>query len=104
MKKVLIAYIPVLHEGYRRLFVSHKDATLYILGTDLISEFTYLSKEIRQLDPELVKKSVQSWKIFPRVEILNKKKLESLSKEKVKVVMPNEDIMLELGEKYFKDK
>ena len=102
--KIIIAYVPVLHDGYRKLFEKHKAAELYILGEDVISEFTYLSKEIRQLKPELVKKAVEGWKIFPKVFVLDKKNLKTLGKEKVQLVMPDEDIMRELVEKYFAKK
>ena len=104
MKKIIIAYVPVLHDGYRKLFEKHKDATLYILGEDIIHQFTFLSKEIRQLKPELVKKAVESWEILPSVHVLNKKTLRALSKEKLQVVMPDEDIMHELRKKYFAKK
>src|SRR5437868_4281609 len=100
MQKIIIAYVPVLHEGYRRLFTTYPDALLYILGTEIISEFTYLSKEIRQLDPELIQKAIQSWNILPSVEILDTKTLITLSQKEYDIVMPHEDIMHELAEKY----
>ena len=104
MKKIVIAYVPVLHEGYRRLFENHKDAKLFILGLDIISEFTYLSKEIRQLDPELIKKAVQSWNLLSEVEVLDGHKLTEISKKEVQIIMPDEDIMHEMAEKYFSGK
>jgi dCMP deaminase len=105
MRKALIAYIPVLHEGYRKLFEKHKDAdALFVLGPELIAEFTHLSKEIRQLDPGLIEKAIESWNIFPSVRVLDKKGLTELQKNKSELVMPDEDIMQELAEKYFKDR
>lgn len=104
MEKIIIAYVPVLHDGYRKLFEKHEDAKLYILGTEIISEFTYLSKEIRQLDPELIKKAVQSWGIISDVEVLDNKKLLELSKKEAIFVMPEEDIMHDIALKYFEGK
>jgi dCMP deaminase len=54
IEKIIIAYVPVLHNGYRKFFESHKDAeVLYIFGESLVKKYDYLAKEIRQLDPVL---------------------------------------------------
>jgi len=101
MSKIIIAYVPVLHEGYRRFFEKYKDAeTLYVFGSKIIEEFDYLRKEIRALDPELIKKSIESWKIFPKVEVLDKDSLNDIQNSKWGIVMPNEDVTKELAEKY----
>jgi dCMP deaminase len=102
MKKVIIAYVPVLHDGYRQFFEKHReDADLYVLGEDIISEFSHLSKEIRQLDPELIKKGIESWRIFENVFVLDKKSLEKIVEKKQIIVMPKEDVMLQLWQQYF---
>lgn len=100
MKKIIIAYVPVLHEGYRRFFEKHLDVdALYIFGDTLIKKYDYLAKEIRQLDPELVKKAVESWKLFKKVEVLEEKDILSLGK--VEIVMPDEDVCQSLAKEYF---
>ena len=101
-KKAIIVYVPVLHEGYRNFFEKHcEDGDLYILGNELISEFSHLAKEIRQLDPVLVKKGIDAWGIFENVHILDKKLLDEIVEKKPIVVMPKEDVMLKLWEQYF---
>jgi dCMP deaminase len=104
MKKIIIAYVPVLHEGYRRFFEKYKKADLYILGQDLISEFDYLYKEIRALQPELMKKAIESLGFFEQIDILDVKKIKELGKEKAELIMPNEDVMRVLAKKYFKNR
>ena len=104
MEKIIIAYVPVLHEGYRKFFERHIEASLYVLGKDIISEFTYLSKEIRELDPNLIKKSIESWGMLHEVNVLDVKTLQSLIEKKVEIIMPDEDIMHELKDKYFPNK
>lgn len=102
MKKVVIAYVPVLHDGYRQFFEKHQeDADLYVLGEELISEFTHLAKEIRQLDPQLVKRGIEVWNIFENVFILDKKSLGEIIEKKPIVMMPKEDVMLQLWQQYF---
>lgn len=104
MPKIIIAYVPVLHEGYRKFFERYKDGVLYVLGKEIISEFTYLSKEIRELDPELIKKSIQSWDMLPEVDVLNQDNLKKISEKNAEIIMPDEDIMHELQDKYFQNK
>ncbi|MDO8529446.1 MAG: deaminase [bacterium] len=103
-KKIILAYIPVLHEGYR-LFLNkyRKNAELYILGQELIGEFEWLSKEIRALDPELIKKSVESWKLFQKIIIAGKNELKEI-RELEKIIMPDEDVTREIAKKYFPKK
>lgn len=102
MSKILLVYIPVLHEGYRALFVRHADAeALYLFGSDVIGEFAHLIKDIRKLDPLLTKKAVESWEMFPRVEILDAKGIENLQKSDATIIYSDDDVTNELLEKYF---
>ena len=105
MRKMIIAFVPVLHEGYRKFFEKHSDAeTLFVFGKDLIEkEFPHLQKEIRALKPELMKKVLESSSIFKKVEVLDLATVEKLSKERVEIISPDEDVSRELTEKYFKD-
>jgi dCMP deaminase len=101
MQTIIIAYIPVLHEGYRRFFQSYPEAKeLYILGPELTSEFPHLAKDIRQLDANLVKTSLESWKLFSNIHILDKAELAKIVEEKNKIILPNEEVMKGIAEKY----
>ena len=60
-KKIIIAYIPVLHKGYLELIERHRDAdALFIFGDEITKDYYQLSKEIRALDPKLIKKAIES--------------------------------------------
>ena len=101
MRTVIIAYIPVLHAGYKKLFESNPEANkLYILGPELISQFPHLIKDIRQLDPDFIKSAIGSWKMFEKIEILDEKTLLKLAEEKPTIILPNEDVVKSLVEKY----
>lgn len=103
--KNILAFVPVLHEGYRRFFEKHgADAVIYILGTELISEFPHLLKEIRMLSPDLTKKSLEVWGIAQEVRIADSAVLKVLAESNVPLVMPDEDVARELKEKYFSKK
>lgn len=104
MNKVLVAYIPVLHEGYRKFFEKHADVrTLYIFGADVIASFEHLVKDIRKLPPEFTKKAIDSWGIFDKVELLTAESIAKLAENKTPLVVSDDDLTRELIEKYFKN-
>src|SRR3989344_6965542 len=91
MKKIVIAYVPGLHEGYLRFFKKHNNADgLYVLGRDIIKGFRPLVKDIRAMDPEMVKTAIESFKIFPIVDILENGNLSPAIFSVESVVMPDE--------------
>ena len=101
MDRVLLAYVPVLHEGYRDFFSRYSFvAGFYLFGTSLIERFDPLSKDIRALPPHLIKKAVESWDIFKEVWIADESTLRILNQEQAFVVMPDEDVCHLVAEKY----
>lgn len=103
MFKIIVAYVPVLHEGYRSFFAKHPKAkTLYILGHTIIERFRPLVKDIRRLDPVLVKKMVETLEIFEKVEVVENSGLADI-REPI-LVMPDEDVSREVAVEFFKNK
>lgn len=102
MSKAIVCYIPVLHEGYRRLFERHSDAKeLYIFGNDVIASYEYLIKDIRKLDPALVQKAIESWNMFDKVSILDVSNIQKLQNDKTPLIISDDDLSTELVQKYF---
>lgn len=101
-KPVVIAYVPVLHAGYRTFFERQATAAdrLYVLGTPFIKEVDRLRKEIRALDPRAVAKAVAAWSIFTQVETLGRKALADLLAKEPRIAMPDEDVSREFAERY----
>ncbi len=100
MKKIIILYIPVLHAGYLKFLEKYKKAdTLYILGSKLIREFTFLEKEIRQINPIIVKKIIKSGGLFHKVKILTNNLVKKL--QHLPIITADESISLNLVKKYF---
>lgn len=104
MKKVLIAYVPVLHEGYLKFFMKHADARFFILGHDFSSELDYFRKEIRALDPEVMKRAIDGLRIFDSTSILERRNLEQITFEACDIIMADEDITRHFKTKYLPDK
>jgi dCMP deaminase len=104
MSPVIVCYIPVLHEGYRRLFENHPDAKkLAIFGKDVIASYEHLAKDIRKLDPELVRKAIESWGRFETVSILDEQKIKELQESKTPLIVSDDDLSTELVTKYFSE-
>lgn len=102
MEKILLAYVPVLHQGYRAFFEEHSDAVaLYILGPEIISGFAPLRKDIRALAPRQVKQAIESWGIFKTVRIADEMVLSQISAMKYHIVMPREEECEEIASRYF---
>ncbi|MCE9585836.1 hypothetical protein K8R04_00780 [Candidatus Uhrbacteria bacterium] len=102
MSKSIVCYVPVLHEGYRRLFERHPDAKeLYIFGNDVIASYEHLVKDIRKLDPVLVQKAIESWDMFDKVSILDESGIQKLQVDKTPLIVSDDDLSTELVQKYF---
>lgn len=104
--KVIVAFVPVLHEGYKQFLERNSEAeTLYLFGKDLIEqEFPHLQKEIRALNPEVMKEAIQGLSWAKSVEILDLETLAELSQKDFQFIFPDEDVSRELAEKYFQGK
>ncbi len=93
MPKILIAYVPVLHEGYYRFFRKHADARiLFLIDSDIAGWPDYLDKEIRSIQPDLLKTAIESWKIFDEVRVLKAGSLKGILGRRFKIVLPEEDV------------
>lgn len=101
--KIFLAYIPVLHQGYYLFFQKHPSIkNLYLVGQEISQEFKEIYKDIRTLDPNLIKQSLLSWKRFKKIEILNTAQIKKLQQEKeLVIVTPNEDLSQAVIEQYF---
>ena len=102
MMKIILAYVPVLHQGYRKFFEKHTSEVqvLYLFGQELIQEFDHLRKDIRALSLEHVKCAIQSWHLFPAVYIADHRILDDIRLKKPIVIMPNEDECRELAKRH----
>ncbi len=100
MKKTLLLYLPVLHEGYLSLFERHAsaDTELLILGPDIVADFPELAREIRTIPVEKIKQLVESLDIFQSIRIINKKELGLLNG--TSVIVADEHVADEIAKRY----
>lgn len=103
MKKAIVAYIPVLHEGYRRFFDAHKDAQgLFIINEAIAKSFVPLAKDIRALPPETIAMSLKAWNIFKSIRVADETDIRSLA-DADEVVMPDDEVMRSLASLHLPD-
>jgi dCMP deaminase len=97
-----VAYIPVLHEGYRRFVERHaRGGRLFVVGRDLYADYRPLAKDIRALDPELVARAIAAWEICAEVAVLDAARARALAAERATIAMPAEDVSYRLAERCF---
>ncbi len=105
-EKILIAYVPVIHEGYRKLFEKYKDATLFILGQELLNEFDHIKrgKDVRLLLPEDARKLIEAWGVIREVKIADVRALQSLVHSHAEIIGAKDDLLEDLFVKYIPNK
>lgn len=98
----VLAYVPVLHEGYRRFLETHATGrTFYVLGRDLYADYRPLAKDIRALDPELVASAIAAWGVAADVQVLGVAGAAALAEAGTSLVLPSEDVSYLVAERYF---
>ncbi len=97
--KILVAYVASPHAGYLKLFRKHEGGMLYVLGKELISDFTPLVRNLPAVEPEEAATMVRSLGIFDTVRVLTRELIPFIGQNTL--VMPDEDVSRALAEKYF---
>ncbi len=101
-KKIIIAYIPIFHDGYRHFLGRHTDVDImYVLHIDVISKFRYLVKDIRAILPGITQVIVQALNYFESVKLIKEEDLKQIALQGHTIIMPDEDVMHELKNEYF---
>lgn len=102
MSGVVVAYIPVLHDGYRRFLSEHgRGRPLHLIGPELHVDFRPLAKDVRALDAQLVAKAIDAWGICSSVDVLTAAGAEGLAAQAPSIVLPDEDVSHQVAERFF---
>jgi len=102
MKKVLVLYVPVLHEGYLKFFkkcATHVEKA-YLLGKELTTELSAQGNEIRAIAPEEMSSIITALGLFKSVEVLTPTKAKQLASAGHSIVTADETISRAFVEKY----
>lgn len=102
MSGVVVAYVPVLHEGYRRFLERHgAGRRVFVLGRDLYADYRPLAKDVRALDPADAATALASWDIAASVAVLDEAGAEGLAAEAPSLILPAEDVSYRVVERWF---
>jgi dCMP deaminase len=102
MNEVVVAYVPVLHEGYRRFLAAHAQGRrAFLVGPELYADYRPLAKDIRCLDAHLVATAIASWGICSEVRVLDIEGAERLAAEEASITLPAEDVSYQVVERFF---
>ncbi len=100
--RAAVAYIPVLHEGYRRYVENHaRGGRLFVVGPELYEDYRPLAKDIRALPAELAARAIAAWDICAEVAVLDVEGARALAAEGPCLTMPAEDVSYRLTERFF---
>ena len=104
MEKIIIAYMPALHEGYIKFLKNHSEATLYIVSQEILDELAiempYFGRDVRAIDPEIILTATRSLNLVKDVKLLDQKVIEDLQKFEGEIIMPTEDISTEITKRF----
>lgn len=102
MTEAVVAYVPVLHEGYRRFVESHgRGRPLYLIGPELYADYRPLAKDIRALDASLAAAAIDAWGICSSVAVLDEQGAAALAAEAPSITLPAEDVSYQVVERFF---
>ena len=102
MSDCVVAYVPVLHEGYRRFLETHAAGReVFLIGPELYVDFRPLAKDIRALDAGLVAKAIAAWGIASSVAVLDVAGAEALAERAGRITLPDEDVSHQVVERFF---
>jgi dCMP deaminase len=102
MSEVVIAYIPVLHEGYRRFLDAHaRERPLFLIGPELYVDYRPLAKDVRGLDAELAATAIAAWGICSEVSVLDERSAAELAEGNPSITLPDEDVSHQVVERFF---
>jgi dCMP deaminase len=100
---VVVAYVPVVHEGYRRFLERHAAGRrAYVLGRDLYADQRPLAKDVRALDPDDAARALAALGIAESVTVLDAAAAEALAREDgLSIILPAEDVSYAVVERHF---
>lgn len=88
--KLFAGYVPVIHQGYIDAFERHPNTPVGVFDETITSEFDYLRKDIRALEPRVAVFAIRGLGISAFT--LGRTELDSYFAQKSTLIMPDDDI------------
>lgn len=92
MNRIIVAYVPVIHQGYLRFFNHFAGVPIFLLTKELTDHFRSLQKDIRALSPSQIETMLHA--LLPKREVMmaDRAVLEALNQQEVEIIMPDEEV------------
>jgi dCMP deaminase len=88
---LVIAYVPVIHEGYMRFMREiPDDASIALCGQDVMGCFPWIKKDIRAVAPDIAARMLSSV-LEKEVSVLTEDIIETARASQAKIIAPDED-------------
>ncbi len=101
-KTAILAYIPVLHEGYQHLLEKHSEATnIYLLPAEITHQLRSLQKDIRAISAEKMARALQALYQERTISVATSEILHDLANKSISLIFPDEDISRLVITEYF---
>jgi len=101
MSAAVVAYVPVLHEGYRRFLDAHgRGLPLHLIGPSLHAEQRPLAKDVRALPAEVARDAIAALGICSSVSILDEAGARELAEAGTALTLPAEDVSYAVVERW----
>lgn len=95
----VVAYVPVLHEGYVRFLDAHaRGRAVWLIGPELHEDYRPLAKDVRAIDPHVLAPAIAALGIAERVGVLDAAGAAALDEP---LVLPAEDVSYRVVERWF---
>jgi dCMP deaminase len=102
MSRAVVAYVPVLHEGYRRFVERHaRGERLFLIGPELYADYRPLAKDVRALPAADAAAAIDAWGIAAEVRVLDLDGALLLASEGPPLILPAEDVSYQVVERFF---
>ena len=103
MESVAVAYVPVIHKGYKQFFAACSERgarALFLLGPPFTDTFLALQRDLRALPAKEIQAMVKTLPFFSSVEVILYLVGVNLVKQARRVFLPDEDISRDFAEKH----
>lgn len=80
-KSAVLAYVPALHEGYRRWLANLEADALYIIDESLLTDLPRAERDVSRIPAVVMAPAIGSLGLFASVIVLNKETITLLQKE-----------------------
>lgn len=101
MTQTIIAYIPVIHQGYLTWLRQYPEAEVLVLGETITQQFRPLQKDIRALDPSDIVTSLLALKVIKTARVVEAEDMTQVSETSTgQIIMPKEVVSQAVAQQY----